>query len=126
MNKCIFPERSEVLVELCQLPRQSVCFQILTLIQMCHRELDGGSIGTRVHDGKVYYQFRCLKQYMANVKTISNAKTGLSALCDAEFLDRIVVSSADEVITDSAFFRGNVSVFYRLSQKGMLLFGLDE
>ena len=115
-----------MLVELCQLPRQSVCFQILTLLHICHRELDSGSIGKRAYDGKVYYEFRCLKKYMANVKTISNAKTGLSALCDAGFLDRIVVSSADEVISNSAFFRGNVSVFYRLSQKGILLFGLDE
>ncbi|MFB9214254.1 hypothetical protein [Vibrio sinaloensis] len=121
-----FIERSDLLAELCGLPRQSVCFQILTLIQMCHRGLDDGEVVRYESGGELYFEFRSLKKYLANIKTASNAKTGLGALVEAGFLNKVVLSRSGEEIVDSSFFRGSASIYYRLSHKGAALFGLDS
>ncbi|MDC5841089.1 hypothetical protein OPW33_17340 [Vibrio europaeus] len=124
MNTSSFKDRSEVLAELCGLKRQSVCFQIMTLMQMCHRGLDEGVVKQYELNGQMYYEFRSLQQYMANIKTVSNAKAGLGVLTENGFLDKLVISKNGDIITDPSYFRGDVSIFYRLSNKGQLLFGL--
>lgn len=126
MNDYTFSDRMDCLAKLSDLPRQSVCFQIMLTMQLCHKGLDERLVERLEHEGKTYYSYNSLQVHMNNVKIANNAKSSLGALTEHGFLEKLVISQSGEVMTGSSYFRGGVTVYYRLSEVGLALFGLES
>ncbi|GLT20447.1 hypothetical protein GCM10007938_42320 [Vibrio zhanjiangensis] len=112
------------LAELCDLPRQSVCFQIMTLLNLFTRGQDRGEAERfESDDGQIYFDSNSIRQCMANHKTISNIHKGFSVLENAGFIERLVIDKNGKPIQTATFKRNSVMIYYRMTEKGLTLFG---
>jgi len=119
-----FKDNIDNLAELCDLPRQSVCFQIMTLINMFTRNMDQGEAKRfEVDGGHVYFDSNSIRQCMANHKTVSNIHKGFGALESAGFIDRLVIGQNGDRIQAATFKRNSVTIYYRMTEKGLAIFG---
>lgn len=117
-------EKFVSLIELCELPRQSTCFQMVFVLNMFHREQDGGvaQYYPCATTNRRYFDAASIRAYMPNHKTASNFTKGFSALMDGGFIERLVVDPQGQIIFESTFRRSLVTMYYRLTEKGLNLF----
>ena len=117
-----FKQRIAHLVEMSELPRQSVCFQFLTLLYLAHQELSEDVVRSIDFNGIKYFESVSLRECMANVKSVSNAHKGIHALYGAGFIERLVIDNLGNQIVTDKFSRNSVTIYWRLSEKGYSLF----
>ncbi|ANU39486.1 hypothetical protein [Vibrio scophthalmi] len=117
-----FKQRIAYLVEVGELPRQSVCFQFLMLLYLAHKGLSDETVRNVDFEGAQYYESLSLRECMANAKSASNAHKGIHALYDSGFIEKLVIDSSGQKVVTDKFSRNAVTIYWRLSLKGLALF----
>lgn len=113
----------ENLREFCELPRQSVCIQIVTLINLFYRSSDESIDRFEDDSGRTYFELNSIRQCMANQKTVSNIHKGFVVLLESGFIKKIVFDLDGKLIESPSFQRNKVKIYYALSEKALRIFG---
>lgn len=117
-----FEQRIRTLSEVGALPRQSVCFQFLMLLNLSEQYADNRCIEKVHYEGLYFFESVYLRSYMANVKSVSNSHKGIHALYEAGFVERLVLDKYNQKIYGDKFSRNAVKIYWRLTFKGRNLF----
>ncbi|PSU44843.1 hypothetical protein C9J12_25450 [Photobacterium frigidiphilum] len=115
-----FQNRVDILKEIATLPRQSVCFQLVTLLRWCDNGLNDASVETYKLGDDLYYSAKSLKSLLG-ISTKSNFHKGLYALFDAGLIERLVIDKSGEVVSHDNYQRNTAIIFWKLSAKGKLM-----
>ncbi|MEZ8862518.1 hypothetical protein [Vibrio sp. 10N.247.311.51] len=118
-----YEQRIKHLHELSQLPRQSLCFQLLTVMNLCHLDLDNGKVERLKSDDETcFYEANSLKEQLLNVPSLSNSHKVLYLLLDAGFIERRVLDKDGKVVIGDNYQRNTAKIFWRMSTKGLSVF----
>ncbi|WP_210468628.1 hypothetical protein [Vibrio crassostreae] len=118
-----YEQRIKHLHELSQLPRQSLCFQLLTIMNLCHLDLDNGKVERLILDDEsCFYEANSLKEQLLNVPSLSNSHKVLYILLDAGFIERRVLDKDGQVVIGDNYQRNTAKIFWRMSTKGLSVF----
>ncbi|KAB0478820.1 hypothetical protein ACMAZD_26105 (plasmid) [Vibrio sp. nBUS_14] len=119
-----FETYTKNLQEMSQLTRVSLCFQFLTLMNLCEQDLDKGKVERdRDDEGKVFFEANSLKSNLLDVPSLSNSHKALYALLDAGFVERRVLNKDGEVVFGNSFGRNSAKIYWRITDKGLSIFG---
>jgi hypothetical protein len=123
MNE-LFKTNVDNLAELCDLPRQSVCFQIMILLNMFTRSspTKNGINFVKDEDNQRFFDAASIRECMANHKTQSNIHKGFVALLEAGFIERLIIDHNGDKVMTATYSRNFVTIYYKLSEKGLNLF----
>ncbi|KEY91497.1 hypothetical protein CF67_15013 (plasmid) [Candidatus Photodesmus blepharus] len=120
-----FKSYTNLLEEVSMLPKHGICLQIMIFLNWCHCGLSSKEMEIEVDNGYPFVESVSIIKYMLSVKKQMNSVKDFSALQDAKFIEKIVVSSdSGKIISGDRYNRNSVSIYYRLSDKGMKLFSL--
>lgn len=118
-----YEQRIKHLHELSQLPRQSLCFQLLTIMNLCHHDLDSGKVERMKSDDETYfYEANSLKEQLLDVPSLSNSHKVLYLLLDAGFIERRVLDKDGQVVIGDSYQRNTAKIYWRISDKGLSIF----
>ncbi|MFL7018094.1 hypothetical protein AB6D16_023485 [Vibrio cyclitrophicus] len=94
-----YEQRIKHLHELSQLPRQSLCFQLLTIMNLCHHNLDNDKVERlKLDDETFFYEANSLKEQLLDVPSLSNSHKVLYLLLNAGFIERRVLDKDGQVV----------------------------
>lgn len=110
------------LIELSKLERQSMCMQILLLLNLC----ESGKIPTEIknteHKGKVFFEAKAIKKQLDS-PSLANFHKGLYALYEAGFIDRLVIDKDGHVVMSNNYQRNTAVIYWKLTDKSRILLG---
>ena len=121
----MFDERLELLQEFCQLPRQSLCFEVITILSYYYKNVDNVEYqSVQDENGNVFYSWASLKEHMSP-KSLNNFSKALPPLADAGYLERLVLGKHGNVVTDNKFSRSVSNVYWRMTDKAIAMLALE-
>ncbi len=111
------------LEELASLPRQSVCFQFLMLLNLAEKGIVSDALDLYQPSGeRAFFSSTSLRDLLGSASSKANATKALLALDESGFVERVVIDDNGERISTPTFRRNQVTIYYRLSDRGIALF----
>ena len=112
----------DYLIELSKLERQSMCMQILLLLNLCEKNKAPIYIKSTVYKGRLFFDGKSMKEQLDS-PSLANFHKGLYALYDADFIERLVVDKSGNIVFSDNYQRNTAIIYWRLTPKALLLFG---